>query len=59
MNPISKNSWQCGPENIMEFLVEFEINVPNGTPESEVKKRENDEAFAAAMLADQGHLVRV
>ncbi len=43
----------------MEFLVEFELNVPDGTPESEVKDRENAEAPAAARLAGEGHLVRV
>ena len=41
----------------MEFLVEFEINVPGGTPESEVRDREN--ADATARLAREGHLVRV
>ena len=43
----------------MEFLVEFEINVPDGTPESEIKDRENAEASAAAKLVDEGHLVRL
>src|SRR5580704_3323261 len=43
----------------MEFLVEFEINIPNGTPLSEVKDREAAEAAAAAKLAGEGHLVRV
>ena len=43
----------------MEFLVEFEANVPDGTPESEVKDRENAEASAAATLVDDGHLVRL
>jgi muconolactone delta-isomerase len=43
----------------MEFLVEFEVNIPDGTPESEVNDRENTEAFAAAKLADEGHLVRL
>jgi muconolactone delta-isomerase len=43
----------------MEFLVEFEINIPNGTPLSEVKDREAAEAAAAAKLAAEGHLVRV
>lgn len=43
----------------MEFLVEFEINVPEGTPESEVNDRENAESVAAARLADEGHLVRL
>jgi muconolactone D-isomerase len=43
----------------MEFLVEFEIKVPEGTPESEIKDRENAEASAAAKLVDEGHLVRL
>ena len=43
----------------MEFLVEFEINVPGGTPQSEVQDREDAEAAAAAELAREGHLVRV
>ena len=43
----------------MEFLVEFEINVPQGTPESEITEREEAEASAAAKLVDQGHLVRL
>ena len=43
----------------MEFLVEFEVNVPDGTPESEVQDRENAEASAAAKLVDEGHLVRL
>jgi muconolactone delta-isomerase len=43
----------------LEFLVEFEVNVPDGTPESEVKRRNVAEAAAADRLVDQGHLVRV
>jgi muconolactone delta-isomerase len=43
----------------MEFLVEFQVNVPDGIPRSEVTDRERAEASAAAELADQGHLVRV
>ena len=43
----------------MEFLVEFQFNVPEGTPESEVKQRESAEAAAAADLAREGHLVRL
>jgi muconolactone delta-isomerase len=50
---------RAGEEDIMEFLVEFEVIVPDGTPESEVKARERDEASAAAKLVDEGHLVRV
>jgi muconolactone D-isomerase len=43
----------------MEFLVEFEVNVPDGAPASEVAARESAEASAAARLADGGHLVRL
>jgi muconolactone D-isomerase len=43
----------------MEFLVGFEINVPSGTPESDIRDRESAEAAAAAELARDGHLVRV
>ena len=43
----------------MEFLVEFEIDVPEGTPETEVKDRERAEASAAVKLADDGHLIRL
>jgi len=43
----------------MDFLVEFEINVPKDIPESEVTAREDAEAVAAAKLVDQGHLIRL
>jgi muconolactone delta-isomerase len=43
----------------MEFLVEFEVRVPAGTPQSEVRDREEAESAAAAKLADEGHLVRL
>ena len=43
----------------MEFLVEFEVDVPAGTPETEVSDRERAEADAATTLADDGHLLRV
>ena len=43
----------------MEYLVEFDVNVPEGTPESRVKEREQAEAVAAAQLAHDGHLVRL
>jgi muconolactone delta-isomerase len=46
-------------ERVMEFLVEFELNVPEGTPESDVKQRESAEAAAAGDLAREGHLVRL
>src|SRR2546428_6373695 len=44
---------------MMEFLVDFRVNVPTGTPESEVRDREKAEALATAKLADEGHLVRL
>jgi muconolactone delta-isomerase len=44
---------------MMEFLVEFELDVPDGVPESEVEDRERAEAVAAGRLADEGHLVRL
>jgi len=43
----------------VEFLVEFEVNIPDGTPESQVQHREKAEAAAAAKLVDEGHLVRL
>jgi muconolactone D-isomerase len=42
-----------------EFLVEFDLQIPTGTPESEVSRREQAESAAAAKLADEGHLVRL
>jgi muconolactone D-isomerase len=43
----------------MEFLVEFEVEVPNGTPETEVERRTRAEAAAAARLVDEGRLLRL
>jgi muconolactone delta-isomerase len=43
----------------VEFLVEFDVNVPDGAPRTEVEERESNEAAAAAKLAEEGHLVRV
>jgi muconolactone delta-isomerase len=36
----------------MEFLVQFDLTVPQGTPASEVTDGERAEASAAAELAD-------
>ena len=44
---------------MIEFLVEFDLQVPAGTTESEVSGREQAESAAAAKLADEGHLVRL
>jgi muconolactone delta-isomerase len=43
----------------MEFLVEFAIKVPDGTPATEVEERTRAEAAAAARLVEEGHLLRV
>ena len=43
----------------MEFLVEFDVKVPEDAPRSEVQKRESGEAAAAARLGAEGHLVRI
>src|SRR5262249_18853410 len=46
-------------EDSMEFLVEFEVEVPAGTPDAEVEQRQQAESAAAAELAEDGHLVRL
>jgi muconolactone D-isomerase len=43
----------------MEFLVEFEVEVPAGTPVAEVEQHQRAESAAAAKLAEEGHLVRL
>ena len=43
----------------MEFLVEFEVEVPAGTPHAEVEQHQRAESAAAAKLAEEGHLVRL
>ncbi len=43
----------------MEFLVEFDVHVPDGAVASEVEERKSAEASAAARLMDEGHLVRL
>jgi muconolactone D-isomerase len=43
----------------MEFLVEFEVTVPDGASTSDVEGRNRAEASAASRLVDEGHLLRV
>jgi muconolactone D-isomerase len=43
----------------MEFWVEFEVEVPDGTSETEVEERTHAESVAAAELAANGHLLRL
>jgi hypothetical protein len=46
-------------EDSIEFLVEFEVEVPAGTPDAEVEQHQRAESAAAAKLAAGGHLVRL
>ena len=43
----------------MEFLVEFEVEVPAGTLDEQVEQHQRAESAAAAKLAEDGHLVRL
>ncbi|MBV8219480.1 MAG: hypothetical protein JO325_13520 [Solirubrobacterales bacterium] len=43
----------------MASLVEFELHIPEGTPESEVAERVDAEARASAQLGRDGSLVRL
>ena len=43
----------------MEVLVEFEVEVPAGTPDAKVEQHQRAESAAAAKLAEDGHLVRL
>ena len=43
----------------MEFLVQFELDIPDGVSESEAEDRETAEAAAAEKLADAGYLIRL
>src|ERR1700754_2342774 len=48
---------RAGSTDAMDFLVEFEVDVPMGTAPAEVEDRERAEAVAATQLADEGHLL--
>jgi muconolactone D-isomerase len=43
----------------MEYLVEFELHIPDGTPDAAVTSRVAAEATAAANLAAHGNLIRL
>jgi muconolactone D-isomerase len=43
----------------VEFLVEFELSIPDDTPKAEVQVRQDAEASSAKRLAEEGHLVRL
>ena len=57
--PLGRTRSLSTEENPMEFLVEFEVHVPEQVPASEVEVRQSAEAVAAARLVDEGHLVRL
>jgi muconolactone delta-isomerase len=57
--PFGGTGTQLRKEELMEFLVAFALDIPAGTPKSEISDRETAEAAATAKLADEGHLVRV
>jgi muconolactone delta-isomerase len=46
-------------EDSMEFLVEFEVEVPAGTTDAAVEQHQRAESAAAAKLAEDGHLIRL
>ena len=43
----------------MQFLVEFDVEVPAGTHDEQVEQHQRAESAAAAKLAEDGHLVRL
>jgi muconolactone D-isomerase len=43
----------------MDYLIDFTVNVPEGTPASELERRTAGEGARVAELAAQGHALRV
>ena len=43
----------------MEYLVDFTIDVPNGTPPTDVERRSHAEAERVGALAEEGVVLRV
>ena len=43
----------------VDFLVEFEVNIPDRTQSGEIQARDGAEASAAARLVNEGHLLRL
>jgi muconolactone D-isomerase len=58
-SPMTPTSLEQQKEDSMEFLVEFEVEVPAGTAQADVEQREHAESAAAAKLVQDGHLVRL
>lgn len=43
----------------MEFLVEFDVQIPDTAARAEIEERNRAEAAGAAKLVEDGHLVRL
>ena len=43
----------------MEFLVQFELDIPDGVADAEVEEPREGQSCPRVTLADQGHLVRL
>ena len=43
----------------MEYLIDFTIDIPNGTPATDVDRRAQAEADRVDALANEGHVLRV
>ena len=43
----------------MEYLIDFTIDIPAGTPATEVDQRSQAEADRVSVLATEGHVLRV
>ena len=43
----------------MEYLIDFTIDIPDGTPATDVDQRSQAEADRVGVLATEGHVLRV
>ena len=43
----------------MEYLIDFTIDIPDGTPATDVDQRAQAEADRVGVLATEGHVLRV
>ena len=59
MDPKNGHALDAEGEGIMEFLVEFELEIPEEVKTSGLAPREEDLAAAAESLAEQGRLIRL
>jgi muconolactone delta-isomerase len=57
--PRRRNRVRALEEGVMEFLVEFELDIPEGTPGFEVEERVSAEAAASAEPGRGGYLERL